>query len=166
MLCSEEHDTQKKCLENSLFHFYCHMHSRNQASRGNRLPNRSQRVTTRLEEQEQRSRVENKKLIFHRHFWKKLLTNSFFQYWQNIDKWVELIIKRWRRTTSESRLKSDFLKSRYAVFYVYRKRTKYLRRRKDMPTQSKFKNSTQETIKVSQGSGILVKLKMLHRKVN
>lgn len=58
MLCSEEHDTQKKCLENSLFHFYCHMHSRNQASRGNRLPNRSQRVTTRLEEWEQRSRVQ------------------------------------------------------------------------------------------------------------
>ena len=35
-----------------------------------------------------------------------------------------------------------------------------------MPTQSRFKNSTQETIKVSQGSGILVKLKMLYRKVN
>ena len=57
VLCSEEHDT-KKCLENSLFHFQCNMHSRNPASRGNRLPSRSQRVTTRLKEWEQRSRVQ------------------------------------------------------------------------------------------------------------
>lgn len=35
-----------------------------------------------------------------------------------------------------------------------------------MPIPSRFKNSTQETTKVSQGSSILVKLKMLHRKVN